>query len=176
MHTRMLEMRLLHQYLTSTYHTLVKDGLSAHHLSISIPRMATSFPYLLDSMLALSALHLATLEPDNHFWLDAAVRYQSQSCLGMGKILPIITPHHYEPAFVSSVFIMLFATGFSWLSQANRPIDPITAVIEMRTLTSGSAMLFSHLQETGAGVQAELEGWLCLPETQESLQFKQQVK
>src|SRR4051794_39314188 len=63
--TRMLETRLFHQYLTSTYHTLSQDGLSAYHLSMSIPRMASSFPYLFDSLLALSALHLASVEDEN---------------------------------------------------------------------------------------------------------------
>lgn len=175
MPTRMLEMRLIHHYLTSTYHTLAKDGLSADHLSIRIPQMATSFPYLLDSILALSALHLATLEPDNRLsWLDAAVRYQSQSCSGMGKILPIVTPEHCEPAFLSSVFIMLFATGFSGLSRANHPMDPITAVVEVRTLISGCAMLFSRLLERGP--QEQLEDWLCLSEVQESFQTKEKPK
>ena len=174
MPTRMLEMRLLHHYLTSTYHTLAKDGLSPLHLSIKIPQMATSFPYLLDSILALSALHLATLEPDNRLsWLDAAVRYQSQSCSGMGKILPIVTPQHCEPAFFSSVFIMLFATGFSGLSRANHPMDPITAMVEVRTLISGCATLFSRLLERDP---QELEDWLCLPEAQESFQTKEKPK
>ncbi|KAJ5213329.1 hypothetical protein N7449_000498 [Penicillium cf. viridicatum] len=76
--TRLLETRLFHQYMTSTYHTLSQGGLSAHHLSMTIPRMAASCPYLLDSIHAFSALHLASIETDNRaLWLNHAVQYQS---------------------------------------------------------------------------------------------------
>lgn len=163
----------MHQYLTSTYHTLSQDGLSAHHLSIIIPKLATSFPYLLDSILALSALHLASLEPDNRLtWLDAAVRYQSQAGAGMGKVLPNITPQHYGPAFVSSVFIMLFATGFSGISRDGPKLDPIAALLEVKTLIAGCAMLWHRFNELG--FEGELNGWLCVPETEENLAKQQE--
>ncbi|KAJ5092018.1 hypothetical protein NUU61_006888 [Penicillium alfredii] len=169
--TRMVEMRLFHQYLTATYHTLAQDGLSGYHLSISIPRMATSFPYLLDSLLALSALHLATAEPENRrLMVDAALRYQSQACSGLGKVLSDISPPDYEPAFVSSIFIMLFATGLPVVSLENRPVDPLSAVLEVRTLITGCAMLFNRINEMGT--DGELDSWLCVPETEERLTEK----
>jgi gamma-glutamyltranspeptidase/glutathione hydrolase len=136
--------------------------------------MATSFPYLLDSILALSALHLATVEPDNRLtWLDAAVRYQSQACSGMGKILPDVTRQHYEPAFVSSVLIFLFATGLPGISpETNQSNDPLSEVLEGRRLITGSAMLFERFSEMG--VDAELNGWLCAPDTEENLEKNEQ--
>lgn len=169
MPTRMLEMRLMHQYLMSTYHTLAQDGLSAYHLSMAIPQMATSFPFLLDSLLALSALHLASLDVDSRLtWLDTAVRYQSQACSGLGKILSEISLQHYEPAFVSSVFIIIFATGFHSISTENNPGDPISPVLEVRTLLSGASMLFNRFNEVGSN--GELSGWLCVPGTEETLE------
>ncbi|CAG8897550.1 unnamed protein product [Penicillium egyptiacum] len=167
--TRLLETRLFHQYLTSTYHTLSRDGLSAHHLSMTIPRMAASCPYLLDSIHAFSALHLASVETDNRAsWLDHAVRYQSQACAGLSKVLPEMSPQDYEPAFVSSIIIMLFAIGSRVLSLEARPLDPLLVVLEARTLISGPAMLFSRIKE--GGIDAQLDGWLCAPDTQESLE------
>ncbi|KAJ5496556.1 hypothetical protein N7463_008543 [Penicillium fimorum] len=168
--TRLLETRLFHQYMTSTYHTLSQDGLSGHHLSMTIPRMAASCPYLLDSIHAFSALHLASVEPDNRTsWLNHAVRYQSQACAGLSMVLPEISPPDYEPAFVSSIIIMLFAMGSRVLSVENRPLDPISVILEARTLMSGPAMLLSRILE--GGVEAQLNGWLCAPDTQESLQI-----
>ncbi|KAJ5682169.1 hypothetical protein N7462_005334 [Penicillium macrosclerotiorum] len=171
---RMLEARLLHHYLTSTSHTLWQDGLSAYHLSMTIPQMATSFPYLLDSILALTALHLATTETENRLsWLDAAVKYHSQACSGLGQILPDIPSQHYEPAFVSSVFIMLFSSGFTGISShMSHTIDPLAMVLELRTLIAGAAMLFLHFNEMGCN--AELSGWLCSPDTEESLEGRVQ--
>lgn len=167
--TRLLETRLFHQYMTSTYQTLSQDGLSAHHLSMTIPRMAASCHYLLDSIHAFSALHLASVETDNRAsWLNHAVRYQSQACAGLSKVLPEISPPDYEPAFVSSIIIMLFAMGSRVLSLETRPLDPVSVVLEARTLMSGPAMLFSRILE--GGVDTQLDGWLCAPDTQESLE------
>jgi gamma-glutamyltranspeptidase/glutathione hydrolase len=136
--------------------------------------MATSFPYLLDSIFALSALHLATVEEDSRItWLDAAVRYQSQACSGMAKVLPGITPEHYEPAFVFSVLIFLFATGFPGIStEKDQNNDPISEVLEGRQLIAGAAMLFERFNELG--VDAKLSGWLCRPDTEESLENNEQ--
>ncbi|KAJ5180571.1 hypothetical protein N7492_003781 [Penicillium capsulatum] len=165
---RMLEMRLFHQYLTSTYHTLAHDGLAPYHLSITLPRMATSFPYLLDSILAFSALHLASIEADNHqAWLDAAMRYHSRACSGLFKVLPETTKEHYEPAFAASVFIMLFATGVPVISSDSRPVDPLSKVMEVRALITGCAILYYQLIETGW--QGELNGWLRVMDADESL-------
>ncbi|KAJ5456902.1 hypothetical protein N7530_012176 [Penicillium desertorum] len=136
---------------------------------MTIPRMAASCPYLLDSIHAFSALHLAAVETDNRAsWLDHAARYQSQACAGLSRVLPEMSPQDYEPAFVSSIIIMLFAIGSRVLSLENQPLDPLLVVLEARTLISGPAMLFSRINE--GGVDAQLDGWLCAPDTQESLE------
>lgn len=41
-------------------------------------------------------------------------------------------------------------------------------VLEARTLMSGPAMLLSRILEAGVGSQ--LDGWLCAPDTQETLE------
>jgi hypothetical protein len=136
---------------------------------MNIPRMATSFAYLLDGIHALSALHLASIETENRVsWLDAALRYQSQACSGLGKVLPGITAPDYEPAFATSIFIMLFAMGYRVISIDSQPPDPLSVVREVRTLISGPAMLFDRTVE--GGFYAMLEGWMHVPETKESLQ------
>jgi hypothetical protein len=155
--------------MTSTYHTLAQAGFSPHHLSMTIPRMATSSHYLLDSIHAFSALHLASVEPDNRAsWLNHAAQYQSQACAGLSMVLPDISQPDYEPAFVSSIIIMLFAMGYRVLSVENRPLDPVSVILEARTLMSGPAMLFSRILE--AGIDAQLEGWLCLSDTADGLE------
>ncbi|KAJ5424219.1 hypothetical protein N7491_009435 [Penicillium cf. griseofulvum] len=134
---------------------------------MTIPRMATSSHYLLDSLHAFSALHLASVEPHNRAsWLNHAAQYQSQACAGLSMVLPEISQPDYEPAFVSSIIIMLFAMGYRVLSVENRPLDPVSVILEARTLMSGPAMLFSRILE--AGIEAQLDGWLCLSDTQDS--------
>ena len=63
---------------------------------------------------------------------------------------------------------MLFAIGSRVLSLENQPLDPLLVVLEARTLISGPAMLFSRINE--GGVDAQLDGWLCAADTQESLE------
>ncbi|KAJ5903865.1 hypothetical protein N7504_006248 [Penicillium tannophilum] len=131
--------------------------------------MATSYPYLMDSILALSALHLASIETDNRqMWLEAAMRYQSQTCAGLGKSLPEITDQQYEPAFVASVFIILYAQGFPVISSDTHSADAFSRVMEVRTLISGSAMFFTKLTELG--IEGRLDGWLCPPDAEETLE------
>ncbi|KAJ5612946.1 hypothetical protein N7510_006140 [Penicillium lagena] len=130
--------------------------------------MATLFPYLLDGLLALSALHLASIETVNRpSWINAALRYQSQACSGLGKVLSNISPQHLEPAFMSSVFIMLFATGLPSISPENRPADPLSAVLEVRTLITGCAMLFNQINSFDS--EGELKGWKCFSDRHEDL-------
>ncbi|KAJ5986965.1 hypothetical protein N7451_011330 [Penicillium sp. IBT 35674x] len=131
--------------------------------------MATSYPYLMDSILALSALHLAAIETDNRqMWLEAAMRYQGQTCAGLGKALPEITDQQYEPAFVASVFIILYAQGFPVISSDTHSADAFSRVMEVRTLISGSAMFFTKLTELG--IEGQLDGWLCPPDAEETLE------
>jgi hypothetical protein len=131
--------------------------------------MASSFPYLLDSLLALSALHLASVEDENRAsWLDTALNYQGQACSGLGKVISDLSPPDYEPAFVASIFILILTMGLKAISIDSQPPDPVSVVLEVRNLISGPAMIFSRIHE--AGGDSQLEGWLCVPETQESLE------
>lgn len=140
---------------------------------MTIPQMATSHPYLLDSILALTALHLAATEPSNRQkWLEAAMRYQSLTCSGLGKVIPEITHDQYGPAFVASVFIILYAQGFPVISLDTHPVDGLSQVLEVRTLISGCAMLFTKITELG--IEGELEGWLSTPDTEEVLEPRTQ--
>lgn len=100
-------------------------------------------------------------------WLDAALRYQSQACSGLGKVLANITTREYEPAFVTSIFIMLFAMGYRVISVDSKPPDPLSLVREIRTLISGPAMLFDRIVKEG--FSDHLENWLHVPETKEVL-------
>lgn len=55
---------LLHQYITSTSLTLATDDRTKTLWSITIPRIASQFPFLLHGILACAALHLAHLNPE----------------------------------------------------------------------------------------------------------------
>lgn len=159
--TRMLEMRLFHHYLTDTYTTLLQANLGRDHFQMVVPRLAMGAPFLLDSLLALAALHLATREPDDKgMWLEAALKYQNRACSAFSRVLAELTPEESGPAFICSIFIMLCATAYPCISQASHlhVFDPLTQVLEVRRLMAGCALLFQQLNELEH--VGELRGWL----------------
>ncbi|PKX90772.1 uncharacterized protein P174DRAFT_462939 [Aspergillus novofumigatus IBT 16806] len=158
--TRMLEMRLMHHYLTKTYHTLHQGKIDATHFQTVIPEMATSHPFLLDSLLALTALHLAFLNPDDKRpWMEAALKYQSQACSVFSRVLVDISPENCGPAFLCAVFILLCATAYPCVAGDTHPFDPLAQVLETRRLLVGCAFLYHHLHRH----PGQLKEWLRFP-------------
>ncbi|OOF93841.1 hypothetical protein ASPCADRAFT_150346 [Aspergillus carbonarius ITEM 5010] len=157
--TRMLEMRLFHHYVTETYITLCQGRLDANHFQVVIPRIAVAHPFLLDSLLALSALHLAYLEThDNHSWLEVALKYQNRACSAFSRVLAEMSPENCGPAFICSIFIMLCATAYPCVSQDRQTFEPLSHVLEIRQLIAGCAFLFEQLN--GMEYRGDLQGWL----------------
>ncbi|KAH1466015.1 hypothetical protein KXX58_005561 [Aspergillus fumigatus] len=160
MSTRMLEMRLMHHYLTKTYHTLHQGKIDATHFQTVVPEMATSHPFLLDSLLALTALHLAFLNPaDKRPWMEAALKYQNQACSVFSRVLVDISPENCGPAFICAVFILLCATAYPCVAGDTHPFDPLAQVLETRRLLVGCAFLYHHLHRH----PGQLKEWLRFP-------------
>ncbi|OJJ66759.1 hypothetical protein ASPBRDRAFT_59549 [Aspergillus brasiliensis CBS 101740] len=156
---RMLEMKLFHHYLTETYITLCQGRLDAHHFQVVVPRIAVSHAFLLDSLLAMSALHLAYLNThDNHSWLEVALKYQNRACSAFTRVLAEMTPENCAPAFLCSIFIMLCATAYPCVTQDKHTFEPLSHVLEIRQLIAGCAFLFEQL--SGMEYRGDLQGWL----------------
>ncbi|GIC93437.1 uncharacterized protein Aud_009924 [Aspergillus udagawae] len=122
--------------------------------------MATSHPFLLDSLLALTALHLAFLNPDDKRpWMEAALKYQNQACSVFSRILVEISPENCGPAFLCAVFILLCATAYPCVAGDTHPFDPLAQVLETRRLLVGCAFLYHHLHRH----PGQLKEWLRYP-------------
>ncbi|OJI87548.1 hypothetical protein ASPTUDRAFT_137176, partial [Aspergillus tubingensis CBS 134.48] len=156
---RMLEMKLFHHYVTETYITLCQGRLDAHHFQVVVPRIAVSHAFLLDSLLGLSALHLAYLNThDNRSWLEIALKYQNRACSAFTRVLTEMTPENCAPAFLCSIFIMLCATAYPCVTQDKHTFEPLSHVLEIRQLIAGCAFLFEQL--SGMEYRGDLQGWL----------------
>ncbi|GAQ05721.1 gamma-glutamyltranspeptidase 1 [Aspergillus lentulus] len=122
--------------------------------------MATSHPFLLDSLLALTALHLAFLNPDDKRpWMEAALKYQNQACSVFSRVLVEISPENCGPAFLCAVFILLCATAYPCVAGDSHPFDPLAQVLETRRLLVGCAFLYNHLHRH----PGQLKEWLRFP-------------
>ncbi|KAL4811069.1 nucleophile aminohydrolase [Aspergillus unguis] len=144
-HTRMLEMRLFHHFIIDVSFTLRSDIIETGHFQVAVPKLATSHPFLLDIILAFSALHLAFLENGDSKWLETALKYQNRACSAFGRVLIDLAPENLGPAFVCSIFIMLCAFAYPCVSQNRDTFDPLSQVLEIHRLLVGCSFLFQQL-------------------------------
>jgi gamma-glutamyltranspeptidase/glutathione hydrolase len=125
--------------------------------------MAVTCSYLLDSLLALSALHLAFLSKNEEYrpsWLQIGLEYENRAVTALNKVLQQeITPENYEPSFNCSALIIVFAAAYPGVSHdtGSRLFDPLDEVLGMRKLMVGPQVLFFHKDQ--GGNELELKGW-----------------
>ncbi|KAL3440011.1 gamma-glutamyltranspeptidase-domain-containing protein [Aspergillus insuetus] len=158
--TRLLEMKLFHHYVIDASFTLRQDVLDPGHFQVAVPRLASSNPFLLDILLAFSALHLAFLEQGTSEakWLEIALKYQNRACSAFSKVLAGLSPESLGPAFICSIFIMLCAFAYPCVSQNRDTFDPLAQVLEIHRLLVGCAFLFQQLDSVEQ--PEEMRAWL----------------
>ncbi|KAJ5938865.1 hypothetical protein N7466_001999 [Penicillium verhagenii] len=77
------EMELLHHYSTSTCYTISRLPVLQTVWRIRVPKFGFSSPFLLHGILALSALHLAYLKPEQHAHYVAQAEFHHNLALQM---------------------------------------------------------------------------------------------
>lgn len=147
-HLRLLEMRLFHHYMVDTYLTMPEGRLTFYHFQNVIPRVAASHSFLLDSILGLSAMHLAFQEPaEVRYWLEVGLKYQTNACSSLSRLLTMeVSGEIFGPAFLCSVFIMLTATAHPSVVPNKDPFNPISQVLEIRRLLAGCSLMMAKLR------------------------------
>lgn len=128
---RLLELRLMHQYTSMTSRTLVlNSSVTDDTWQNVVPRLACSGAnYLADAMLAVAALHLRSLNPDDKELRRASHAYMASSLKAYcASLNGGIDERNAEPLFLTSTLI-------SFQSSASRifirddadPRDPASA-------------------------------------------------
>lgn len=71
-----MDLELLHNYTIATYATLSNDLLLRQLWKVTVPQMGLSCDYVMRSVLAVSALHMAFHRPDKReFYISRALLY-----------------------------------------------------------------------------------------------------
>lgn len=82
MKLNLLDLELLHNYSTSTCYTLSGDPILKNMWRITVPQIGFSYEFVMRNILALSALHLAYMNPAKRdFYIPQAV-LQHQTAVG----------------------------------------------------------------------------------------------
>lgn len=119
------------------------------NFQIFMPKLALSHPYLLDAILALSALHLDHLADDSgrgpNFWFQTALDYQQRTLTGFSKALSRISPENSSAVAACSILVLQIAIALS--DDTANPSNPAMEILRMRNLIQGVAHIFESEKE-----------------------------
>ncbi|KAI0168534.1 hypothetical protein BJ166DRAFT_259271 [Pestalotiopsis sp. NC0098] len=83
----MLDLELLHHYSVSTALTLSSDPVVRDYFLVSVPQLGFSHPYVLQSLLALAASHLAHFRPESRQYYYAHAKARHTTATSMAALL-----------------------------------------------------------------------------------------
>ncbi|TPX16582.1 uncharacterized protein E0L32_003876 [Thyridium curvatum] len=113
--SRLLELRLLHQYSTNTCHTLSFSSAATDKVwRDTVPNIAFSgSDHLADAVLAVAALHLRSLQPNDRELIRASHGYMASSLRAYSETLTkgIQSTANAEALFLTSTFIAFQSTA-----------------------------------------------------------------
>lgn len=108
----MIDLQLLHNFTTFTYTTLASDANVRHMLRTTVINMAFGCEFLMRTILALSALHLARFRHDRRdFYVNVGLdHYQIASRLATSRMdhLELFTRGDCENLHLFSVLTLFF--------------------------------------------------------------------
>lgn len=157
---RLLEAKLLHHYYTNTSNTISSEH-EYHQWHTIFPEVATSNSYVLDSVLGITALHLAHLEPNSRqTWLDIGLYYNHRACSEFRQVVGQISAPTLRPALVCSIYIALFAIARIALLGSRLDSSRVADVLQTRTLLKGC--LFFHQAMENMNIRSGLMMESCL--------------
>ncbi|ESZ92799.1 hypothetical protein SBOR_6815 [Sclerotinia borealis F-4128] len=84
---RSLELKLMHHYTATTSKTLSNDESQDVAWSINVPSLAYDSPFLMDAILAVSALHLRILQPEDRSLVRASHSYMASALAQYSSLL-----------------------------------------------------------------------------------------
>lgn len=111
---RMLELRLWHHFTTSTYRTLLHNVPAADDIwKYEVPKLAfAGKTYLADAILAVSALHLRSLNPDDKNLVQATHAYSASALADYcSSLAGGIQDENAEALFLTACLIAFQATA-----------------------------------------------------------------
>lgn len=160
-------MHLFHHACMSTTPSLARDELDKEFWQLVIPQIATSHHFVMASLLAVAALHVASLESEElHSWLQVALTYQNQAINGLRQTL-VTGPQNNEALFTCSIFICLFVTAYPGICQDVHPIDPLDEILTVRSVLSGSAFFFTQVHS--AQEKTSIDRWIHRDKTKDPI-------
>ncbi|KAJ5919208.1 hypothetical protein N7466_010151 [Penicillium verhagenii] len=147
-------LELMHKFSTDTYKSLCVSDSETSTWQITIPRLALKHPYLLNGIMALASMHLATsAEPaDALIFQDRGLQYYNRSISPFRHAIDNITPQNCDAVFAHSIVMIAISIASPRLTAINN---------ETTSITENIVVLFELLQGVKKILQAS-KPWVKL--------------
>ncbi len=110
----LLELELLHNYCTSTCYTISRNPLLQNIYRLNIPRLGFSNSFIMRSILAISALHLAHCNPEKKdFYVHTATVLHEKALRTANKVLLNITQENCTSLYLLTALTCIIACAKS---------------------------------------------------------------
>ncbi|PSS25189.1 hypothetical protein M430DRAFT_95721 [Amorphotheca resinae ATCC 22711] len=115
--SRSLELKLMHHYTVSTANTFSDQQAQKEAWQLSVPTIAYDAQYLMDAILAVSALHLRALHPNDQTLIRASHGYMASALAQYSSLLRNgVSEYNAEALFTTAALI-------AFQSSASRRFD-----------------------------------------------------
>lgn len=157
----------MHHYLTSTANTLSNRKEMAHVWRVVIPQTGYRHPFVTHGILAIAALHKATLEPNHRkTYLDLAAYHETVGSEGFRHALQDPNEDNWMPLFSFACSVVVYMFTLPTQLEGQRLMDPITNLLELVYLLKGiNTTLEPRMRDLGRTVFAPFKYGLWPAET-----------
>ncbi|KAH8820326.1 hypothetical protein F5884DRAFT_816197 [Xylogone sp. PMI_703] len=111
--SRALELRLMHHYTALTAKTLSNAPSQQNAWQVDIPSLAYDAQYLMDAILAVSALHLRALLPNDQILVQASHSYMASALAQYSELLNKGVTQYNAEALFSTAALIAFQSSAS---------------------------------------------------------------
>ncbi|KAK5788025.1 hypothetical protein VI817_010521 [Penicillium citrinum] len=99
------DLELMHQFSTDTFRTLSTGSSEFEVWQIAIPRLALQYDFLMNGILAVASLHIATTveAPTSLAYVDTALQYHNLTFAPFRVAIDNLTPQNCEAVLAQSI-------------------------------------------------------------------------
>lgn len=131
------DLELMHKFSTETYRSLCTEASDFYKWQVILPQKALDHPFLLNGILALGALHIAsTLEPPAALsYIDTALQYHNMAFAPYRHAIDNLTPDNCDAVFGHAVITTVIGITLPRLTasrdESSNMTENIVVVVEL---------------------------------------------
>ena len=144
----MAHLQLLHHFIAITSEALSVKTTIREAWKLTIPQIALSHDFLMHSILAIAALHIAHLRPEQRrsYW-ERAITHQDRALELQQVAMAKANPDNADALFSFSLLVIYFAFASPKASGSQDSQEPLAGVIQSIGILHGIRSVVSPIQQ-----------------------------